>query len=335
VARASVAVRHAFAILEQNRKMNLSLGFAVLLFAISGPLYGADRNRVVRVVSVSQADLNRTNGTLFEETMERLDRAASFRPDIACLPELAVEGDPEKVLKPATARLAKWARENSSYVIFGAKTQVKGRVCNSAVMLDRNGEVVGRYDKIHPTENELKSGIYPGDPDPPVFQTDFGTIGIQICFDVNWWGSWSRLKQKGAKIIFYPSAYPAAKQVAALALANQIFVVSSAQSRQSHIYDITGDSMATSGRFQPYAAAVIPVGKRLFEIDFNNAKARAILKKYGPKVDITWHHDDDWFTMASLTPEVTVDDLIAEYGLTPLDEYRVRATKAVEAARGR
>lgn len=314
--------------------MNLLTSSTLLLLIGGGFAHAADRNRVVRVVSISQADLNRSGPELLDETMERLDRAASFRPDIACLPELSVEGEPDKVLRPAMARLAAWARQNSSYVVFGVKTRSKGLLRNSAILLDRNGEVMGRYDKIHPTEGELKSGIQPGDDDPPVFETDFGTIGIQICFDVNWWPTWSRLKQKGAQIIFFPSAYPAAKQVAAIALANQFFVVSSAQSRLSRIYDITGDTLAMSGRFQPYAAAALPIGKRLFEIDFNNAKARAILKKYGPKVDVTWHHDDDWFTMASLAPDITIDDLIAEFGLTPLDEYRVRATKAIEAARG-
>ena len=59
------------------------------------------------------------------------------------------------------------------------------------------------------------------------------------------------------------------------------------------------------------------------------------MQKYGPKVEVVWHHDDDWFTLASLAPDLTVDELIAEYGLTPLDEYRVRAKKAVDQARQR
>ncbi|MCC7233777.1 MAG: carbon-nitrogen hydrolase family protein [Bryobacterales bacterium] len=302
----------------------------LLIAAGSGHSWAEDRNRVVRVVSVSQADLNRSAPDFLEETMERLERASSFRPDIAALPELAINGAPETVLEPAIARLSEWAKRNSSYVVFGARTRVDGRLFNSAILLDRSGAVAGKYNKIHPTENELKSGIHPGQNDPPVFETDFGIVGIQICFDVNWWDSWRRLKQKGAKIVFFPSAYPAARQIAAIALENQFFVVASAQSGGSRIYDIVGDTMAASGRFQPYAAAVLPVGKRLFEIDFNNAKARAILNKYGPKVEVTWHHDDDWFTLASLTPELTVDGLIAEFGLTPLDEYRMRAAKAID-----
>jgi predicted amidohydrolase len=275
------------------------------------------RNRIVRVVSVSQADL-RPGPQLLEETLERLELSASFRPDIACLPELFVDGE-ETIPGPVTKRLGDWAQRNSSYLVFGIKARVGRRVCNSAVLLDRSGKVAGRYDKMHPTEKELARGIHPGAADPPVFETDFGTIGVQICFDVNWWENWTRLKEKGAKIVFFPAAYPAAKQISAIALMNQFFVVSSTQSRLSRIYDITGGELATSGRFEPYAAAAIPIGRTLFEIDFHTDKVRAIQKKYGSKVEVVWHHEDDWFTLASLEPDVIVKDLIEEFGLVPLN----------------
>ena len=32
-------------------------------------------------------------------------------------------------------------------------------------------------------------------------------------------------------------------------------------------------------------------------------------KKYGPKVEVNWLHDDDWFTLDSLDPDLTVDDI--------------------------
>ena len=56
-------------------------------------------------------------------------------------------------------------------------------------------------------------------------------------------------------------------------------------------------------------------------------------RKYGSRIELTWYHEDDWFTLASLDPTLTVEDLMAEFGLTPLDAYRIRAGKAVEAAR--
>ncbi len=292
------------------------------------------RNSVVRVVTISQDELRgRPDREILEGTMARLDQAASFQPAIACLPELAVRGPAEPVPGAATERFAAWARNHSCYVLFGLKTLVGGKTYNSAVLLDRAGSIAGKYDKMHPTENELAGGIVPGDTEVPVFQTDFGTIGIQICFDVNWWDNWKRLKAKGAKIIFFPSAYPSARQIGALALMTQCFVVSSPQRGAGSIYDISGAVLASSGHYQHWAAAVLPLGKRLFEIDFHVEKMRRIETKYGSRVQITWLHDDDWVTLASLDRDLTVEDLITEFGLTPLDDYRIRADKAVREAR--
>jgi predicted amidohydrolase len=172
--------------------------------------------------------LQRESGDLLEETMARLDQAASFQPDIACLPELFPNRPPEPVPGPVTERLAAWARQRSCYVVFGLKTKTGNRIFNSAVLIDRKGQVSGVYSKTHPTEGELEEGTTPGRVDPPLFETDFGVIGVQICFDVNWWESWKRLKQLGAKIVFFPSAFPAARQLSALALMNQYYIVSSA-----------------------------------------------------------------------------------------------------------
>ena len=292
------------------------------------------RNPLVRVVTISEEGAARdSRGTLLEPAMERLNQAAAFQPDIACLPELFARSDAEPVPGATTERLGAWARKHQCYVIAGIKRLSGGRTYNTAVLLDRQGRLAGQFDKIHPTEGELKQGIVPGDPDVQVFDTDFGRIGIQICFDVNWWDNWKRLKEKGAKIVFFPAAYPAATQLSALALTNQFFVVSSAGSRASRIYDITGRTLASSGHYQQWAAAVLPLGRRLFEVDFHVQKMRALQQKYGPRVDITWYHDDDWFTLASLDENLTVEDLEKEFGLTPLNDYRVRAAKAVEAAR--
>ena len=294
------------------------------------------RNHVVRVVTISMDRLTANRkGALLEAGIERLQQAASFHPDIACLPELFARSAPEPVPGPTTDRLAEWARSNSSYVIAGLNKISKGRVYNTAVLLDRRGQIVGQFDKIHPTERELEQGTMPGSPDPPVFETDFGLIGIQICFDVNWWDTWRRLKEKGARIIFFPAAYPAAQQLSAIALTNQFFVVSSPGTRPARIYDITGRVLSASGDYQPWAGAVLPLARRLFEVDFHVKKVHQIQQKYGPKVDVVWYHDDDWFTLASVDPDLTVEDLQKEFGLTPLDEYRVRANKAAETVRAR
>ena len=172
--------------------MYRSVTIATACAALSAALLGGQerrpvRNHLVRVITVgTDRLLPNDKGGLLEGAMQRLEQAASFQPDIACLPELFARSAAEPVPGPTTERLAAWARKHSSYVIAGIKTLSGGRSYNSAVLLDRSGKLMGRFDKIHPTERELENGITPGATDPPVFETDFGIIGIQICFDVNW-----------------------------------------------------------------------------------------------------------------------------------------------------
>jgi predicted amidohydrolase len=289
---------------------------------------------MVRVVTISQDGLSEQPGkAMLEATMARLDRAASFAPDIVCLPETFTRGDPEVVPGPTTNRVADWAKLHSCYVVCPLVSLDGARKYNSAVLIDRRGKIVGRYDKIRPTEGELDRSICPGAADPPVFQTDFGPIGIQICFDVNWRSQWRRLKEQGARIIFFPSAYPAARQIQAIAWLNQCFVVSSTMTRPASIYDIAGDQIATTGKFQQWAGATLPVGQRLFEIDYHVGKMRRIAAKYGDRVRLAWYHNDDLVSLASLDPDLTVEDLIDEFELTPHTEYIQRAQVAQDERR--
>ena len=292
------------------------------------------RNPLVRVVTISQEGLSDKPGQpLLDATMTRLDRAAAFAPDIVCLPETFTRGEPEPVPGPTTIRLGEWAKKHGCYVICPITVRDGERSFNSAILIDRSGILVGRYDKIRPTEGELKKAICPGAVEPPIFQTDFGRIGIQICFDVNWHAQWRRLKEKGAKIIFFPSAYPAARQVQAHAWLNQCFVVSSTKTRAASIFDITGDQITTTGKYQRWAGAVLPVEKRLFEIDYHVGKMRKITMKYGTRVRVQWYHDDDLVSLASLDPELTVEDLIGEFELTPHPAYIQRAQQAQDELR--
>jgi len=298
----------------------------------AAPNFG--RNRVVRVATVTQNRLQR-GADIVEDTMAWLDQAAASHPDIVCLPEVWTRKGPEPVPGPTTRMMAEWARAHHCYVICPIKTKVKGKVYNSAVLIDRAGQIVGRFDKIHPTEGELKGGVCPGAVDPPVFQCDFGKIGIQICFDVNWRDRWERLVNKGAEIIFWPSAYPADRQLSALAWMNQVYVVSSTMTQFAAIYDICGDTLAKTAQYQQWTSAAISLDKRLFEIDYHISKMRKIQAKYGQgkRVNVHWIASSDWLTLESLDPELSVDDIIKEFELTPWDAYHERCTQAVNAAR--
>jgi predicted amidohydrolase len=292
------------------------------------------KNRAVRVASVTQDYLRQLPpDEMVGRTLERLDACGRYRPDIACLPELFADSGAEPVPGPMTARISQWAKANGSYAICSMKTAVDGRTYNSAVLIDRAGQVVGQYNKLHPTEGELASGTSPGS-EVPVFSTDFGVIGIQICFDVNWRRAWQSLKKRGAEIVFWPSAYPAHRMLSALAWMNEYYVVASTMARGSRIYDISGEVMDKSGVYQQWAQATLHLSKRLFEVDYHMEKMRALQQKYGERVLVQWYHDEDWFTLASLDPDLSVEELIQEFGLLPLQEYHARCERAQQEAAG-
>ena len=57
------------------------------------------------------------------------------------------------------------------------------------------------------------------------------------------------------------------------------------------------------------------------------------MREYGDKVQVTWYHDDDLVTLASLDDDLTVDDLIQKFALTPHPAYITRAGQAQDAQR--
>ncbi len=301
-------------------------------FAADAPVGKFGKNRRVRVVTITQDGISKD---FVEGSMERLDQAAAFRPDLAVLPEVFHRGGAKALPNQTSELVSAWAKKNKCYVVAGFKHIAKGKKYNSAILFDRTGKIVGRFDKMYPTGGELKGGTTPGKIDPPVFTTDFGKIGMQICYDVNWHDSWKRLKEKGAEIVIWPSAYPADRQLSAHAWINKYYVVSSTMDRFAAIYDISGDKIAQTGRFEQWAGAEISLDKRLFEIDNHVTTMRNIQAKYGKRVKVTWLHPEDWVTLESLDAKLSVDDLIKEFKLTPKIKYHNQSTKAVEKARAK
>ena len=87
--------------------------------------------------------------------------------------------------------------------------QVSGAFHNTAVIIDADGSILGKYRKMHIPED---SGFYekyyftPGDLGYRTWQTRFGKIGVLICWD-QWFPEAARITAlSGAQILFYPTA---------------------------------------------------------------------------------------------------------------------------------
>ena len=123
------------------------------------------------------------------ETMERV-LARSAGTDLAVFPELLVGGYSTRDVNelaldldgPEVAQLARLARERATAMIFGLHERVSGGVANSAVCLDRRGNLAGTYRKTHLFGEERKAFVV-GD-ELLIVNLDGIETGLMICFDV-------------------------------------------------------------------------------------------------------------------------------------------------------
>jgi beta-ureidopropionase len=301
--------------------------------SLRGPVNTSPRE--VWVMSIAKSGLEESKDVV-KGMIDRIRIMASYKPDIICLPELFT-GKPateaEEIPGPTTSRLAEVAKELGSYIICPLHAKRDDKAHNSAVLIDREGNMAGRYDKIHPVSVESKKGAMPGSFPPPVFKTDFGTIGIQICFDINWVDSWKSLKEQGAEIVFWPSAYPAGRMLPSYAWIFKYYVVGCSWRDPATVYDMTGDLIAESGQWQHCAFAKLNLEKAFLEIANYSAKLNEMKKKYGRKVLIRYYNPEDWVTIESCSPDLRIKDLLSEYELVPHWDYIKQEEKEQEKYR--
>jgi beta-ureidopropionase len=307
-------------------------------------------NRLPREVWVAAISLKglwpeKTIEKRINDIFERMESVYAYQPDVICLPEtvhiswvdeiktLEEIAEDEKVPGSFTSRIAEIAKKQNCYIICPVVTKNEGHFYNSSILINRRGEIDGVYHKIHPTDTETLPEVYykgggmtPGALKPPVFKTDFGTIGMQICMDASWFENWRLLKEAGAEMVFFPSQGPFGDTLAYHAWMNQYYIVS-ATGEDARILDITGDVIASDGEFARWVCAPVNLEKELIHIWPQVLKFDDIQKKFGRKLRIKIYHPENWATIESLDPDLKVRDVLKEYGLPTYGEQLKEATE--------
>ncbi len=298
-----------------------------------------------RKIWVSTTSFQRRGGPTIPDNIRKaaklIDIAALDRPDIICLPELFgslwVPNDraadvAEPVPGPTTDMAAGKARKYGTYIICPLYEKRGDLVYNSAVVIDRQGQVVGVYEKRHPVTSsfdftQFETGVTPGQ-ELKVFDLDFGRIGILICFDINWPGDWARLKEMGAEVVFWPSAADGGFPLQSFAWLHHYYVVSSVTSAHAYIIDITGEVLLKTGIRASVGGMEIDLEKKFFHTDFNASQIPAIQEKYGRDVTLRVYHEEGGLTVQSNRPGLSVEDLMQEFDLELTQDYIARHDRA-------
>ncbi len=291
--------------------------------------------RWVRVVSVSMQGQGSKERN-FETAMRLLGQAAWDKPDLVCLPEtftglgLGLEKwfETAETLDGQTVKkLSDYARENRCYVVCPMVLRDGGKTVNAAVLIDRNGKVVGYYAKMFPTINELQIGITPGT-DAPVFETDFGRVGFAICFDLNFHEVAQKLKANGAEMVCFVSMYPGGKQVQFWALEYGFWMVTAIALPQSMVVNPLGRIVATAQpQYQSLVSCRINLDCVVAHLDYNYEKLPELKKRYGADAEVEIAQPEGRFLLSCNRTDTNVWEWVREFGLEPLDDYFARARR--------
>ena len=311
-----------------------ALGFSNLSFSQEGKHTDENVFEKPREVWIAAMAKNDIEGKNFKETIDaalrEMENAVSYKPDIYCLPETfldpaqkSLETNAEDGSGKIAGPFQAFAKKHNCYIICPINTVENGKYYNAAVLIDRQGKIVGQYRKCRITESEVEEvGLTPGPIDPPIFKTDFGTIGIQICFDIEWPEGWRALAKKGAEIVFWPSAFAAGKKLNTRAWENQYCVVSSTLKDTTKIVDISGEDVAVSGHFSRWGVCAPVNLEKAFLATWPYVQSfPAIQQKYGRKIRITTLHEEEISIIESLSADVKIADVMKEFNLKTYREH--------------
>jgi predicted amidohydrolase len=228
-------------------------------------------------VAIAQLSTSVDKTANLEKAIQYIAKAKSFGADFVIIPEfyMALATPKSGVLPvdaaepldgPFVTALKEAARANEIYVICGlyeTKLDDQKRAYNTTVFIDRSGQLVHSYRKTHLYDAfsyHESDTIIPGDNQYKIVETEFGKIGLMVCYELRFPEIARQFALQGADILFVPAGWVAGSMkedhwqtlIRARAIENTMFVcganlVGDIFSGRSIIVDPMGVILASAG----------------------------------------------------------------------------------------
>ena len=259
-------------------------------------------------------------------------------PEFAFLREKGVTADERAVeLKgPVLDTLGEKAREHHTWIVAPMtlrEPESSGKLSNAAVLLDREGRVAGIFRKVHPivdADGTFEGGVTPGET-YPVFECDFGRLGLLICWDMGYEDAWRALAAAGAELVVVPSASPQTLRPAAEALRHHFYVATSTPRDNASIFDPIGRTISQVTQAPGTAVREIDLAHALLHWSERLQEGRALKERFGERVGGDYSSREDTGVFWSNDPTTSIGAMIRELGLSEMQAEIDR----MEAARQR
>lgn len=274
--------------------------------------------------------------------------------DLALFTEYALtagkQGPAPKVAIPldedVLAACASIARRHNCYLVFGGvflDDPATGACSNAAVIVDRQGRPVGRYVKVHPVLDDngpegtivLEGGVSPGT-EYNVFDLDFGRVGLQICYDVEFPEGWRRLAEKGAELVLFLTQSPQLTRPGMYAATHEYWVVSSTFRNNASFFE-PGTGLVAARIAEPRQTLVHEIDLSYVILPWSSRlrNGAAFREAFGDRVGFRYSESEDRGIFWSNDAGMTIGQMARTLDLldTPAQQH-VRAREAQDRVRG-
>ena len=164
-----------------------------------------------------------TNDENLKKAVEKIDEAASKGVQLIVLPEMFscpykasnfpifAQKDGEK----NWTTLSEAAKKNKVYLVAGSMPEREGeKIYNTSYAFDRDGKQIAKHRKMHLFNCDIPGGAFFHESETltagnevTVFDTEYGKIGLMICFDIRFPELSRLMTDRGAKLIIVPAAF--------------------------------------------------------------------------------------------------------------------------------
>ncbi|HWO42753.1 MAG TPA: carbon-nitrogen hydrolase [Candidatus Eisenbacteria bacterium] len=241
-----------------------------------------NKNQDQVTVGLVQMSCGKAPEANLEKAIERIESAARKGAQIVCLQELFrsqyfCQSEDQRHFRlaetipgPSTEALGAVARENGIVIVASIfEKRSPGLYHNTAVVIDADGALAGKYRKMHIPDDPLyyeKFYFTPGDLGFPSFQTRYAKISALVCWD-QWFPEGARLAAlAGAQILFYPTAIgwiPNEPRAAAVHQRNAWELIQRSHAVANGVYVVAVNRVGAEGkiRFWGHSFVAGPLGE--------------------------------------------------------------------------
>lgn len=177
-------------------------------------------------IAIAQLSTSVNKTTNLEKAIQYIGRAKGLGADFVVIPEFYMAlATPKSGVLPAdvaepldgpfVSALKEAARENEIYVVCGvyeSTTDDNGRAYNTTVLIDRSGQLLHSYQKTHLYDAfsyKESDTITPGENQYKVVETEFGKIGLMVCYELRFPEIARQFALQEADVLLVPAGWMA------------------------------------------------------------------------------------------------------------------------------